>query len=201
MELFELPPNTPVVTWVVLPLLIFVSRVCDVTMGTLRIIFVSRGKKYLAPVIGFFESTIWLLAISQIMQNVSNVVCILAYAAGFATGNYVGILVEDKLAMGTLIIRIILSEGATGLQKRLYDAGFGVTSIDARGMSGDVKIIYTVIKRKDLGRSVEIIDGCGEKAFYSIEDAKSVKEGFFSAQSRPLLKMPFKNRLFTKHGK
>ncbi|MGI5935194.1 MAG: DUF2179 domain-containing protein [Oscillospiraceae bacterium] len=203
MEIFEILPDTPVVTWVVLPLLIFVFRVCDVTMGTLRIIFVSRGKKYLAPVIGFFEVTVWLLAISQIMQNLNNIVCILAYAAGFATGNFVGILIEDKLAMGTLIIRIILTNSETDLQKKLYEAGFGVTSIDAHGMSGDVKIVYTVIKRRDLGRAVEIIDGCESKAFYSIEDAKAVKEGFFSAEGKASLKVPIKvkKRFFARHGK
>ncbi|HHU23414.1 MAG TPA: DUF2179 domain-containing protein [Clostridiales bacterium] len=202
MEIFQLLPNTPVVTWVVLPIMIFLLRVFDVSLGTLRIIFVSRGKKLLAPVVGFFEVTIWLLAISQIMQNLDNIACFFAYSGGFAMGNFVGILIEDKLAMGTLVIRIIIANNETDIQKKLYDAGFGVTSIDAHGMSGDVKIVYTVIKRRDLSRAIEIIDSCEYKAFYSIEEAKAVKEGFFPPQTRVPLKIPFaKNRSLTRHGK
>ncbi|GAE87820.1 hypothetical protein JCM21531_1220 [Acetivibrio straminisolvens JCM 21531] len=82
-------------------MLIFFSRIIDVTIGTIRIIFVSRGKKYLAPVLGFFEVLVWIVAISQVMQNLNNFACYFAYAAGFATGTFVGIIIEEKLAIGT----------------------------------------------------------------------------------------------------
>ena len=82
--------GTHLFAWVILPLLIFLARVADVSMGTLRIIFVSKGLKYLAPIIGFFEVIIWLLAIRIIMQNLSNFMCYIAYGAGFAMGNYAG---------------------------------------------------------------------------------------------------------------
>jgi len=199
----ELLSESQMFVWVILPLLIFLARICDVTLGTLRIIFVSRGKKLLAPLLGFFEISIWLLAISQIMQHLSNIACFLAYAGGFAMGNYVGILIEDKLAMGTLMIRIFLIKGETTMKQRLYDAGFGVTGIDAHGMSGDVEILYTIIKRRDLARAVAIIEECDSKAFYSIEEAKSVRQGIFPAEKK-LEQYPLhalRIRHYGKHGR
>jgi len=94
-------------TWVILPVLIFLARIMDVSIGTMRLIFVSKGMKYLAPVLGFFEVTIWLLAIGQIMQHLDNVMCYIAYGSGFAMGNYLGIVLEEKMSIGTVLIRVI----------------------------------------------------------------------------------------------
>ncbi len=165
--------------WLILPLLIFFSRIIDVTIGTIRIIFVSRGKKYLAPVLGFFEVLVWIVAISQVMQNLNNFACYFAYAAGFATGTFVGIIIEEKLAIGTLVVRVIVDKNEFELKEQLAKSGFGVTVVDAEGKNGDVKIIYTIIKRKELQEVVRIIEGCNSKAFYSIEDARKVNKGIF----------------------
>jgi uncharacterized protein YebE (UPF0316 family) len=176
--------NSPVFAWVILPLMIFFSRIIDVSIGTVRIIFVSRGKRFLAPLLGFFEISIWLLAISQIMQRLDNPVCFIAYAAGFSMGNYVGIRIEEKLAVGTLIVRIFLTTNESSLKDRLYEAGFGVTTIGAHGKNGDVEILFSVIKRKNLGKILSIIESCHTDAFYSIEDAKAVNKGFFRSDER-----------------
>ena len=95
--------NNDFFTWVLLPILIFISRVLDVSLGTMRLIFVSKGYKLLAPVLGFFEVLIWLVAIGQIMQHLDNIFCYLAYGLGFATGNFVGIYLEEKMSIGTVI--------------------------------------------------------------------------------------------------
>ncbi|HEX2991004.1 MAG TPA: DUF5698 domain-containing protein, partial [Anaerolineales bacterium] len=87
-------------TWVILPLIIFLTRVLDVTLGTLRIIFISRGRKYLAPLLGFIEVLIWITVVSQIIGGASNFAAYFAYAAGFAVGNYVGMWIEERLAIG-----------------------------------------------------------------------------------------------------
>ena len=203
MEFIQQILNSSIFSWVVLPILIFMARICDVSLGTLRIIFISRGKKLLASLLGFFEVSIWLLAISQIMQNLDNFICFLAYAGGYAMGNYVGILLEEKLAIGTLIVRIFLIDNETSMKKELSEAGFGVTCIDAHGMNGDVKIIYTVIKRKSLDKAIKIIEKCQSNAFYSIEDAKSVKQGIFPSEKRPIF-YPFqaiREKHYTKHGR
>ncbi len=184
MEWIQQFTDYPVFNWVILPALIFVSRIFDVSFGTLRIIFVSRGKRSIAPFLGFFEVLIWLLAISQIMQNLNNFACYIAYAGGFAMGNYIGMRIEEKLAMGTMIIRVFLVGDGNNMKEKLHNAGFGVTSIDAHGANGNVKIIYTIIKRKALDKVVGIIEACDAKAFYSIEEVRAVKEGIFPSDEK-----------------
>jgi len=112
-------------SYVSLPLLIFFARMTDVTLMTLRIIFVSRGKRYLAPLLGFVEVFIWIAVVSQIIRGANNLVAYLAYAAGFAAGSYVGIYIENRLAIGTLVVRAIIPRGADELVARLHSAGRG----------------------------------------------------------------------------
>jgi len=171
--------GSEIFTFVMLPVLIFLARIFDVTFGTIRIIFISRGQKYLAPLIGFFEILIWLVAIGKVMQNLNNVFCYLAYAGGFAAGNFIGICIEEKLAMGTSIIQIITRQDASELTNELRTSGFGVTAIPAEGSTGRVHIIYTVIKRSDLEDVVKIIKQFNPKAFYSIEDVRFVSKAAF----------------------
>lgn len=178
-------------TFIIVPVLIFFARVCDVTMGTIRIIFVSRGHKFLAPLVGFFEILIWLIAIGKIFQNLNNITCYIAYAGGFAAGNLVGIWLEEKLAMGTLIIRVITRKDASELISSLRSAGYGATSIAAEGSSGTVSVIYSVIKRSDLDDVVGIVKRFNPKAFYSIEDVRFISEGVF-----PLSKSGYRNGIF-----
>ena len=166
-------------SWVVVPLLIFCARIMDVTLMTVRIITLSRGRKWLAPAFGFVEVLIWLIAIRQIMQNLDNPVSYLAYAAGFAVGNVVGIYLEDKLAIGTLIVRIITVKEAEALVDALRHGGYGVTSLDAEGATGRVKLIYTVVKRKDLHDVTATIRTFNPKAFVSVEEIQSASEGIF----------------------
>lgn len=166
-------------TWIILPLLIFCARICDVSIGTVRIIFISRGQKIIAPLLGFFEILIWLVAIGKIMQNLTNVIAYVAYAGGFAMGNFIGILIEEKLAVGMVIIRIITRKDASALIETLKSMGFGVTSIDAEGNEGPVNIVYSVLKRSDLESVIVIVEKYNPKAFYSIEDVRAVREGIF----------------------
>jgi uncharacterized protein YebE (UPF0316 family) len=135
--------------------------------------------KRLAPVIGFFEVLIWLLAIGQIMQNLSNVFCYIAYAGGFAAGTYFGISLERKISLGIVIIRVITRKDATELVTRLNESDFGVTSIDAQGAKGKVNIIFTIVKRRDLENVVSLIKAYNPNAFFSVEDVRSVSEGIF----------------------
>ena len=163
-----------------LVLMIFFARVFDVTLGTLRIIFVARGQKYLAPLVGFIEVFIWIAAVSQVMRQAnSDVFAYLGYAAGFAAGNYIGMWIEDKLAIGKLLLRTILSSGAAALTNNLQQAGYGVTTMQGEGATGPVTMVYTVIKRKDLPGVVSIIHQTHPKAFLTIEQLRSAEEGIF----------------------
>lgn len=193
--------NSQTFSLIILPVLIFTSRIIDVTFGTLRIIFISRGEKFIAPVFGFFEILIWLLAIAQVMTNLTNVTYYLAYAGGFAMGTFVGIYLEEKLAMGTLIVRIITKKEANELVENLKSKGYGVTSFDGQGARGPVKLIFTTIKRKDVYKVVEIIKCFNPKAFYSIEEVRSASEGIFPRKKSGFIQGSLSRYRHTRPGK
>jgi uncharacterized protein YebE (UPF0316 family) len=174
--------NSEFFAWVVLPLLIFIARVADVSLGTIRVIFITRGLKYLAPIVGFFEILIWLLAIGQIMRNLSNPLCYIAYAGGFATGNYFGILIVEKLSLGVVLIRVITSKDASELLEYLKSAEYGVTSVDAQGSAGKVQVVFTIVPRREVASVVNLIKQFNPKAFYTIEEVGYVEEGIFPAR-------------------
>jgi uncharacterized protein YebE (UPF0316 family) len=165
--------------YVILPVMIFCARICDVTMGTIRVIFISKGIRYLAPVIGFFEVIIWLLAIGQVMNNLTNVVSYIAYGAGFAAGTYIGMYIEEKISLGLTSVRIITKEDPMELMQYLRSHNYGVTSVDGEGATGRVKMVFTIIQRQDLTHVVSIIKEFHPNAFYSVEEVKSVAEGVF----------------------
>ena len=159
--------------------MIFIARVLDVTLGTIRVIFVSKGLKYLAPVVGFFEILIWLMAIGQIMSNLSNPACYIAYAGGFAMGNFVGITIAEKLSLGVVLLRVITQKDAAQLIQSLSSEKYGVTSVDGQGVQGKVNIIFTIVPRKAIQKVVDIIKKFNPKAFYTVEDIGFVEEGIF----------------------
>ena len=164
-----------------LPLLVFVAELCVVTLATMKTIFVSRGMKTLAPLLGFFEVSIWLFAIGQIMQNLTNLGCYLGFAGGFTLGNYLGVVLEKRLALGTVVVRIISNRQTGDLIERLKRAGYGVTSIDAQGAVGPVKIVFTIIKRKELANVVALIVAFDPSVFYSVDELQKAAAGIFPA--------------------
>lgn len=169
--------------YVLLPFLIFFSRIMDVTLGTIRIVMVSKGQKLWAPLLGFFEILIWLLAISRIFQNLDNWVNYIAYAGGFAVGNLIGLLLEERLAMGIVKIQIITNKSAPHLIENLRNAGYGITHHEAKGGTANVSIIYSIIKRNEIQKVENIVKTTNPKAFYSIEDVKTVSHGIFPVRT------------------
>ena len=158
------------VNWV--PIVIFLARICDVSLGTLRILFVSRGMKVKAALLGFLEVLIWVMVIAQLMQHLNNWANYVAYAGGFAAGTFLGMTLENKLKVGTVMIRVVTNGNASELIKRLKEAKVMLTFMDAQGGMGAVKIIFTIIKRKRWNEVVNIIEAFDSEAFYSIEDVK-----------------------------
>ncbi|TAL61759.1 MAG: DUF2179 domain-containing protein [Bacteroidetes bacterium] len=181
-------------SYVLMPLLIFMARICDVSIGTMRIIFVSKGKRNIAPILGFFEVLIWITAISKIMQNLDNYVNYIAYAAGFATGNFVGMIIEEKLAMGIMMIRVFAHERGSELVQILNVSGYGATAVEAHGARKKVHLIYTIVQRNELANVLDVITKFNPKTFYTIEDVKAVNEGIF-APKKPNSIFPFTNIL------
>jgi uncharacterized protein YebE (UPF0316 family) len=163
--------------FIMVPILIFLARVVDVSINTMRVMFMLGGKKVVSVVLGFFEAFIWLVAISQILQNISSIASYFAYAGGFAAGIYVGMFIEEKLAVGNVIVRIITqinsSDLISVLRKRF---GFKITSINAETNTGKADLIFLVLKRNNLKGLIEIINQYSPNAFYTIENVKYVKE-------------------------
>jgi uncharacterized protein YebE (UPF0316 family) len=163
--------------------MIFVAEVCVVTLSTMRIIFLSRGRRFLAPILGFFEIVIWLFAIGQIMRNLNSISCYLAFAGGFTMGNFLGVLLERVLALGMVVIHIITGKDSDALVARLQEAGFGVTTLNGHGSTGAVKMVFTILPRRQLPLVKAIIKEIDLKMFYSIDDIQSASEGIFPRSS------------------
>jgi uncharacterized protein YebE (UPF0316 family) len=162
-----------------LPFLVFLAELCVVTLSTLRIIFIARGMKFLAPLLGFFEITIWLFAIGQVMRNLSDVGCFLGFAAGFTLGNFLGVLIEQRLALGNAVVRTVTHRDATDLVESLRAAHFGVTCFDAQGATGPVKMVFTVVRRKEIDRVLGLVRRFDPQAFYAVDEIQEAGPGIF----------------------
>ena len=176
MEFIEAFLQSDLFKWVILPLLVFLARVTDVSINTVRVIFMLNGKKWLSTLLGFFESFIWLIVIGQIIQNVSNPITYIAYAGGFATGIYVGMLIEEKLAIGNVIVRILTQKDATDMIGNLHDFGVRMTVLDAVGNDGPVSVIFIISKRKELSQITNIVEETNPKAIFTVEGVRSVRD-------------------------
>jgi uncharacterized protein YebE (UPF0316 family) len=173
-----------------LPFLIFGARICDVTIGTLRIIFVSKGMKNVAPILGFFEVLIWIVVISQILTKANDWICYVAYAAGYATGNYIGMLIEERLAMGIYLVRIFSINNGNDLVRMLNKNNFGATCMKGRGIEKEVDVVETVVSRKNMFLVESLIKEFDAEAFFVVEDVRSTQKGIFPSPAKqiPLLK-------------
>jgi uncharacterized protein YebE (UPF0316 family) len=171
-----LPFGSATAAMPLLPLMVFVAEMCVVTVSTIRIIFISRGKKYLASFLGFFEVSIWLFAIGQIMQNLSDLSCFAAFAAGFTIGNFLGILIEKKLALGSLAVNITTQKDARALVEVLQAAECRGTCLEANGIAGPVRVVVTVIRRKELPRVLATVKAFDPAAFYVVNEVQLAGE-------------------------
>lgn len=155
-----------------IPLIIFFARIADVSLGTVRIVFVSKGYRLRAALLGFVEILIWITVVAEVLSNLDNWVNYIAYAGGFASGTYIGMVVEEKLKVGIQVFRIITHKPIEPLLQTLQAQSFRYTVLDAKGGFGGVKIVFLVAKRKHVPRIVSMIHAFDSKAFYSIEDVK-----------------------------
>jgi uncharacterized protein YebE (UPF0316 family) len=156
-----------------LPLSIFLAEMAVVAISTMRIIFIGRGLKAMAAGLGFFEVTIWLFAIGQVMTNLDQPLCFAAFAGGFVSGNYLGMSLEQRLAIGSVLVRVITGRDSQKLVELLRNAGFGVTRIGAHGLQGPVEIVFTVIRRRRLGDVLSLVRRFDADAFYSIDELQA----------------------------
>ena len=162
-------------------LLIFALRITDMSLDTLRVLFVVRGQKRVAWILGFCQSAVFVIAITRVLSDLNNPLVILGYAAGFATGNVLGIMVEERLAIGHIQLQIVSRRRGTAVAKALRLNGYGVTEISARGKDGTVKLLTASVHRKDAARARRIVHEMDEDAFITSEDVRPVRRGFWGA--------------------
>jgi len=178
-------------SYVLLPLLIFLARICDVSINTIRIIYMLGGRRYTSTILGFFESFIWLMAIRQIFEHLDNWICYVAYPAGFASGIFVGMIIEERIAYGKVIVRIITRKDVTPLISYLSSQFFRYTKVDAEGPNGKENLIFTVLERERLDDLLDTLKVLIPTAFYTVERVKA------AAESGAVAEEPGRFRLFT----
>ena len=164
--------------------MIFFIRIVDVGLATIRLIFISRGIRVVSAILGFIEVLVWLVAVSQIMQNLHSPIYYIAYAAGFGMGNFVGVSIERKLSYGNRIVTVITRRDSTSLLQALKHLGHGITVVGGEGESGPVKIIFSVVKKKQVFKVIETVKKFNPNAFYTVEDIRTVNEDSYSGETK-----------------
>jgi uncharacterized protein YebE (UPF0316 family) len=150
-------------------LLIMFMRICDVTLGTMRTIFVVQGKKYFAGLAGFCEVLIWVFAIRFIMHHLDNIYNFFGYAAGFGFGNIIGITLEQKIGMGFIQLNIISRHYTDQIADTLRKSRYGVTILPGEGGRGGVSIIVVIIARKFQRNVINIVESIDKNAFITVQ--------------------------------
>jgi uncharacterized protein YebE (UPF0316 family) len=159
--------------------LIFLARVLDMSLDTLRVLFMMRGKKKIAWGLGFMQSAIFVLAITSVLRNLSNPLTVFGYASGFATGVVLGMVLEERLAIGHVHLTIISSRLGTAVAERLRTEGYGITEVPARGKDGMVTLLNCSVLRKNVDRVYELVSEVDPSAFITAEDVRPVRRGFW----------------------
>jgi uncharacterized protein YebE (UPF0316 family) len=161
--------------------LIFTLRVTDMTLDTLRVLFVMRGRKPIAWILGFFQAAVFVIAITFVLRDLTNVLNIIGYAAGFATGVVIGMTIEERLAIGHIHMRIISSRRGSRIAERIREEGYAVTEVPARGKDGMVTMLNCSVLRKNVGRVRNMVNEIDPEAFITSEDIRPLRRGFWRA--------------------
>lgn len=163
---------------------IFLARVVIAALVSVRTILMTKNRKFLSSAIAFFESLIFIVVLGTVVQDLGNIWLLGIYALGFSVGNYVGIAIEEKMAIGELVLRIIVNRNEEKLVEELRNNGFGVTVIKGEGRDGERYLLFISIMRKDLNTIYEIIDRNRVSTFICTSDGRTNKGGVFRGRER-----------------
>lgn len=166
------------------PILIFGLRIVDVSLATIRLLLIMRDARTIVPIIGFVEASIWVVAVGTAIQNLHSIWHLLGYAGGFAAGSLVGLWLEGKMAMGLGALRIISRDDGEAVANALRDEGFGVTEFPGYGREGKVEILFTVVKRRQIRRVLDIVEALDHDAFISVEEPRAIRRGWMFSGRR-----------------
>ena len=162
----------PLFSTYIMPLLICLARIVDVSMGTVRSLLANKGHKKVAPIIGFFEVTIWVSAMGVVVQNLGHWQNLLAYGLGYALGNFLGIYIEERIALGNSVVRIITNQDAHELAAKLREMGYRATLLTGEGNTSEVSVIFLLVRRRTLRKLIPMIKKYNPHAVYSVEDIR-----------------------------
>jgi uncharacterized protein YebE (UPF0316 family) len=171
-------------TYVVIPLFIMFARICDVSIGTLRVLFVSKGYRKLAAFLGFLEVMIWVLVGRQVLVKSTAMIHFVAYAAGFGIGNYIGLVIENMMSLGVVLFMTVLHKSNPEFLNFLKEHKIGFTVVEGEGAQENVKIVFSVVQRENLSKVLQAIKLYSPNAFYSIEDIRAANAGIFPRKSK-----------------
>jgi uncharacterized protein YebE (UPF0316 family) len=166
-------------TAVLAGLFVFAMRVTDMSLDTLRMLFVMRGQRLLAGALGSVQAAVFILAVGAALRGPLNVWTVAGYAGGFGVGVILGMIVEERLAFGYVMFRVYSSTSGVEIARALRDAGHAVTDFVARGRDGRITVVNSVIARKDAPAVRAIIDGIDPQAFVTVDDVRRLRRGYF----------------------
>ncbi len=166
------------------PIVIFALRIVDVSLATLRMLMIMRGRKSIAPLIGFFEVLIWIFAVGTAIRFLHSHLHLIGYAGGFAMGNVVGPWIEEKMALGTAAVRVVSQDGGKKIADALRARGFGVTQLVGHGRDGRVEVLYAVMRRRDVPRVLHHVTVRDPDAFVTIEEPRAIHRGWLMERRR-----------------
>jgi uncharacterized protein YebE (UPF0316 family) len=170
---------------IVIYIAIFIAKLVEVSLATVRNVMINRGEKLVASLIGFFEVLIWIIVVSNVLSTIQqDVIKVVVYCLAFASGNYLGIIIEGKLAIGTACIQVMVTEEMeaenqhTDLRTLLRDKGFGVTTVPAHGIDREVSLMMIYLKRKSVPEALELIHANAPAALVTVNDVRQMRGGF-----------------------
>ena len=161
--------------------LIFVLRVVEMSLDTVRVLMVMRNRKGLAWILGFFQAGLFIFAIGFVLSDLENPIRILGYAAGFATGTVVGMFIEERLAIGHIQVNIVSPTFGNAVAEEMRAEGYALTEILARGKDGMVTMLSCSVRRKNVYKVRRIVNRIDPTAFITAEDIQPVRRGFYRA--------------------
>lgn len=164
--------------------LIFILRVIGITLSTVRVLTMMRGQKLVSAGLGFFEVLVYVIAIGQVVNNLSNVWNILGYCLGFSAGTLVGMALDERMVGGYANVRIISRYQAQGIVEAIRDAGYGATLDWATGRSGSVGMVLATVRRKEVTEVCDLADQVDSKAFITVDEARTVRRGYMHLTQR-----------------
>ncbi len=160
-------------------LFIFCLRVAGVAMGTVRMIYTVKGLNLYAAIIGFFEMIVFVFALGWVVADLKSIYNVIAYSFGFGVGTLVGGLIEEQMALGFVVMRVVVPPDKADVSGTLRAKGYGVTTESGEGKAGKVEILTVVARRKDVANINEVVMKADPHAFVTIQEARRVAHGYF----------------------